>query len=256
LSAIDNPNELAELQRKIRELQTQSGADGTGFGGDSSHSGSAADSTLVGEDGAASGVGSSAYGFHASAVGVDSTAVGNFSNAEGLNSVAVGKSATALESGGVAVGVGAYAQNDSAAAVGAFANALHDNSTAVGAGADTTADDQIMLGTSGHTVVVPGTFSNPSARRLKRDIVPAPSLRDVFPDVCEWEYIAGSGRRHIGPIADDLVGTDAERFLTYDAEGRVAGIATQELQTAQIAELYRELVALRAEVAALKNDRG
>jgi hypothetical protein len=249
--AIDNPgSEMADLMRRVRFLETQSGADGSGFGGgDGSHAGSAADTTQVGDDADASGVGSSAYGFHAEATGTDSTGVGNFTNAEGDNSVAVGKSATALASSGTAVGHGAYASQASATSLGAFANALHVDSTAIGTGADTTAADQIMLGTSGMTVVVPGTFSNPSARHLKRNIIPAPCLRSIFPTQYEWEYIADEKhRRHVGPIADELLGTDAERFLTFDDDGAVAGIDKLGLYGAQIAVLLARIEALEEEL--------
>jgi hypothetical protein len=137
----------------------------------------------------------------------------------------------------------------SATSLGAFANALHDDSTAIGTGADTTATDQIMLGTSGMTVVVPGTFSNPSARRLKRNIVPAPCLRSIFPTQYEWEYIADEKhRRHVGPIADELLGTDAERFLTFDDDGAVAGIDKLGLYGAQIAVLLARIEALEEEL--------
>jgi hypothetical protein len=112
----------------------------------------------------------------------------------------------------------------------------------------TTAADQVMLGTADHTVVVPGTFSNPSARRLKTNIEPAPDLVSVFPVLFEWEYIEGNGRRRIGPMADDLVGTDAERFLVVDDEGEPAGIDTQGMHTAQIAVLLARIEALEEEL--------
>jgi hypothetical protein len=136
----------------------------------------------------------------------------------------------------------------SATSLGAFANALHDDSTAIGTGADTTAADQIMLGTSGMTVVVPGTFSNPSARRLKRNIIPAPVLADVFPELTEWEYIDGDGRRRLGYIADDLVGTDAERFVTFDDDGRPSGIDYLGLLVVQVAQMRAEITALQNEL--------
>jgi hypothetical protein len=123
----------------------------------------------------------------------------------------------------------------------------------VGADAETTAANQIRLGVGGltpDTVSVPGnltvqgTFSNPSARHLKQNIIPAPPLVSVFPEVFEWEYIEGDGRRRIGPIADELLGTDAERFLTFDDDGRVAGIESVALLTAQVAALHARLTAL------------
>jgi hypothetical protein len=245
---LDDPSDPSAETRRLKKRVERLEAGTADAGGDSSHAGSAADTTQVGDDADASGVGASAYGFHATASGVDATGVGNFTNAEGDNSVAVGKSATAVASGGTAVGYGAYAQNVSATSLGAFANALHDDSTAIGAGADTTAADQIMLGTSGMTVVVPGTFSNPSARRLKRNIVPAPFMPDVFPVLYEWEYIEGDGRRRVGPMADDLVGTDAERFLVVDDDGEPAGIDTPGLHTAQIAVLLARIERLEEEL--------
>jgi hypothetical protein len=110
-----------------------------------------------------------------------------------------------------------------------------------------------MLGTADHTVVVPGTFSNPSARRLKQEIKPAPAMRDVFPVLYEWEYIVGDGRRRIGPMADDLVGTDAERFLVVDDEGEPAGIDTVGLHTAQIAVLLARIESLEEELRGRRN---
>jgi hypothetical protein len=118
----------------------------------------------------------------------------------------------------------------------------------------TTAADQVMLGTADHTVVVPGTFSNPSARRLKRNIVPAPCLSSIFPTQYEWEYIADEKRRrHVGPIADELLGTDAERFLTFDDEGSVAGIDKLGLYGAQISVLRQENDDLKARLTVLEN---
>jgi hypothetical protein len=96
--------------------------------------------------------------------------------------------------------------------------------------------------------VVNGTFSNPSARRLKQCIIPAPRLVSVFPEVFEWEYIEGDGRRHIGPMADDLVGTDAERFLVVDDAGEPAGIDKLGLHTAQIAALLARIESLEEEL--------
>jgi hypothetical protein len=245
---LDDPSDPSAETRRLKKRVERLEAGTADAGGDSSHAGSAADTTQVGDDADASGVGASAYGFHAEAAGVDATGVGNFTNAEGDNSVAVGKSATALASSGTAVGHGAYAQNVSATSLGAFANALHDDSTAIGTGADTTAADQIMLGTSGMTVVVPGTFSNPSARRLKRNIIPAPVLADVFPELTEWEYIDGDGRRRLGYIADDLVGTDAERFVTFDDDGRPSGIDYLGLLVVQVAQMRAEITALQNEL--------
>ena len=54
-------------------------------------------------------------------------------------------------------------------------------------------------------------------------------------------------------MADDLLGTEAERFVTFDAKGRVAGIETLGLHGAQIAALHAENTELRAEVDALRD---
>jgi hypothetical protein len=112
----------------------------------------------------------------------------------------------------------------------------------------TSAAWQIMLGSSSHTVVVPGTFSNPSARRLKQNIIPAPTLSDIFPEITEWEYIDGDGRRRLGYIADDLVGTDAERFVTFDDDGRPSGIDYLGLLIVQVAQMRAEITALQNEL--------
>jgi hypothetical protein len=267
LSAIDNPNELAEVQRKIRELQTQSGANGSGFGGDSTHPGSGADSIQLGTEADAAGNYSIAFGAYAVAANYYTIVIGLSASADLADGIAIGRSAHADANGDVALGFSADASGEESTAIGYLsaasayrsvaigraANADHENGVAIGPFAFTAADNEIAVGSEDASVVVRGTFSNPSARRLKRNIVPAPVLRGVFPELYEWEYIRGDGRRRIGPIADELVGTDAERFLTYDAEGRVAGIATQELQTAQIAELLARLERAEARITELDN---
>lgn len=163
----------------------------------------------------------------------------------GDGSVQLGPGASASGMDSSAFGGGAYATDQRSTALGWNSYAGNYFSTAVGYNANTTADYQVMLGTPSDTVVVPGTFSNPSARRLKRDIIPAPSLRDIFPELVEYEYIDGDGRRRVGYIADDLVGTDAERFVTFDNDGEPNGIDYLSLVVAQV-------VALRARVAELE----
>ena len=105
----------------------------------------------------------------------------------------------------------------------------------------------MMLGTNLTTVVVPGPFSNPSARRLKQNIEPV-VLPDVFPELVEYEYKAAPGVRRVGHIADDLVGTDAERYVTRDDDGEVSGIAYVDLHTAQIAALLARIERLEEEL--------
>jgi hypothetical protein len=188
-------------------------------------------------DGIAIGRSSEAAGASAIALGINAAALAQYAVAMGGNSEASGDDSTAL-------GAWSFATDEWAVAIGRFATASHARSVALGPEAATNAADQIMLGNASHTVVVPGTFSNPSARRLKEKIEPAPCLRTIFPTLHEWQYINGDGHRHIAPIADELLGTDAERFLTYDAEGRIAGIETIALHTAQVAALHARLTAL------------
>ncbi|WP_347975652.1 hypothetical protein [Microbacterium sp. ProA8] len=258
--AIDNPgSEMSDLMRRVRFLETQSGADGVGFGGgDSSHAGAGLRSIQLGTSGSATGQDSVALGPFALATDDFATALGPFCEASNQNSFATGIDAVAsgirafaaglnaLASGAqsAAVGRNTIASHDQTTALGDQAVASHSRGTAIGTGAQTTAANQMMLGTASDTVVVPGTFSNPSARHLKRNIIPAPSLRDIFPDLTEWEYIDGDGRRRLGYIADDLVGTDAERFVTFDAEGRPAGIDYLGLLVVQNAQLQARLTVL------------
>jgi autotransporter adhesin len=259
VSKIDHAkrNELGILQRELRQVNTYSGS-----GGDGDHPGTGTRSIQLGDSGDASGQDSVAVGPFALATDDFATALGPFNEATNQNSIALGidsqtSGIRAMAAGlnciasgphSLAVGRNAIASNDDSIAIGDLAESGHIRSVALGAGAETTANDQIMLGTASQTVVVPGTFSNPSARRLKRDIIPAPYLVSVFPALFEWEYIAGDGRRQIGPMADDLVGTDAERFLVVDDEGEPAGIDKLGLHTAQIAVLLARIERLEEEL--------
>jgi hypothetical protein len=237
--AIDNPgSEMADLMRRVRFLETQSGADGAGFGGgtDGSHEGTGGSASLqIGQLASASANLSIALGYGTAATAQGTTVVGASAQAWAVDSTAIGR--------------GALASHDSSTALGRGADAIHNYSTAIGYNATTTAADEIRLGTAANVVSVPGTFSNPSARRLKQNIVPAPCLRSIFPTQYEWEYIADEKhRRHVGPIADELVGTDAERFLTFDDDGAVAGIDKLGLYGAQIAVLLARIEALEEEL--------
>ena len=219
------------MQKAIKRTQPN-----TGGGSDSDHAGAGDESIVLGARG-------EALDSRGISIGAD---VYNDSD----NSVGIGYSALVYgAAGGIAIGRSAQAKADSACGVGDSTRAWHFRGTAIGAGAETTADDQLMLGTSGDTVVVPGTFSNPSARHLKQNITPAPGLSSIFPELVEYEYIDAAGRRRLGYIADDLVGTDAERFVTFDNDGAPNGIDYLGLLVAQVA-------VLRAEITALKNDGG
>ena len=220
---LEDLSDPSRFQRKIKKdvkrAPVRSG------GGDSSHPGSGASSLQLGPSANASGDNSTALGDGAFAGGVESTAVGT-------NSYATGEDSTAL---------------------GSFATTEHDNSVALGKSAGTTAAWQVMLGTSFHTVVVPGTFSNPSARRLKQNITPAPEIDGLFPELHEYEYKANPGTRRIGYIADDMVGTGAERFVHFNDAGDVEGVAYLDMHTAQIAALLARIERLEDE---LRNRNG
>lgn len=243
LDDLSDPNaELNRMQKALKRVPPQ-----TSGGGDSDHASTGIGSVAVGSGAEGSGIDSSAFGKFASASGETSTAVGAGAAAEALRSSAFGVGSYASAQRGSALGGYSIATGYEGTGVGYRANSGHLGSTAVGAFSQTTATRQVMLGTSSDTVVVPGTFSNPSARHLKRNIIPAPDLRDLFPELTEWEYIDGDGRRRLGYIADELVGTGAERFVTFDDAGHPNGIDYLGLLVAQVA-------VLRAEIAALKND--
>jgi hypothetical protein len=209
--------------------------------GDPSHAGSGDYSTQVGPTAQAQGYGSVAIGFGPIAFGGDGVAIGTSAVANHGSTVGLGDRAKAWQPDGMALGSHAYSD--------------YARSSAIGYNAETTAADQIMLGNAGTTVVIPGAFTPPSARRLKRCIKDAPVMRDVFPRLVEFEYKTAKGRKRIGHIADELVGTGAERFVSFDDEGRVAGIETVALHAAQIYALLELVNELRAEVSALKNEQ-
>jgi len=219
VSKIDHAkrNEVAVLQRELRQVNTYSGSD-------SSHPGTGADSIQLGVDGEASEYKAAAFGRNAKALAMGATAIGSSSYAAAEDSIAAGHLAV--------VNVG------------------DDRSSAFGWGAETSAADQVVVGHPTASVEVPGdltvagTFSNPSARHLKQNIVAAPAMVSVFPVLAEYEYIAREGERRIGYIADELVGTDAERFLKFDGDGRPVAIDYLGLLVAQVSALSARVIEL------------
>jgi hypothetical protein len=253
---LDDPSdpsaETRRLKKRVERLEAGT-ADGGGTDGD--HPGSGFLSTQVGDSAVASGSQSLAVGHNAEAAGgFGSVAVGANTLAPGDRATAVGPGAAVHDLEGVALGNRASTWAPWAIAIGGDATANNEQSIAIGADVTCNTDWEILIGSSAHNTRIPGdltvsgTFSNPSARRLKRDIKPAPPLTDVFPEVFEWEYIEGDGRRQIGPMADDLVGTDAERFLVRDDDGEPAGIDKLGLHAAQIAVLLARIEALEEEL--------
>jgi hypothetical protein len=245
----------ADFKAEFRELKflVERLLAGRGDDGDSEHPGSGSYSLQLGPEAEATNFYAIALGLIAMAYGSDGIAIGRVAQALQNGDIGIGYQAKADGIEAMALGYLAEAAAYRAIAIGRSAEAAHANSVAIGPFAFTAADNEIAIGSEDASVIVRGSFSNPSARRLKRKIVAAPCLTGLFPRLYEWQYKRrGDGRRQISPLADELVGTDAERFLTYDAKGRVAGIRTLELHTAQIYAVHAENAELRAEVADLR----
>jgi hypothetical protein len=231
---LDDPSDLNAENRALKKRVERLEA-GTGAGaGDSDHAGAGFESIVLGDG--------------AEATDTRGISFGKGAYNDSQNGICIGYSSLVFgAANGIAIGRSAQAKATAACALGDATRAWHASSVALGVSAQTTATNQIMLGTASETVVVPGTFSNPSARRLKKNITPAPVLHGIFPELVEYEKKAAPGPRHLGYIADDLVGTPAERFVTFDDDGAPNGIDYLSLLVAQVAQL-------RAELAALKNE--
>jgi len=246
--------DLSDPNRLLRKMKKDVKRTPVHESGDGWHRGSGYASTQVGEAANATGTQSAAFGTSATATGAfGPVAFGADAEASGDRSTAVGTGAVASGSSAVAVGIGSFASGTYSMAIGRQADCQYDNSIAFGRNVTCNSTFQIKIGTSGHVVevdgdlTVGGTFSNPSARRLKKDITVAPDLVDIFPDLVEYEYIVKPGRR-LGYIADDLVGTDAERFVTFDNDGQVAGIDYLSLLIVQNARLNARVAELERKV--------
>lgn len=98
----------------------------------------------------------------------------------------------------------------------------------------------------GGFLTVQGAIFNPSSRRLKEDITPAPVLGDIFQPLKEYTRVDGGGSRELGYLAEDLVGTDAERFVKFDADGEPQAINYLSLLVAQVAQLQARVLELEA----------
>jgi hypothetical protein len=150
--------------------------------------------------------------------------------------------------------------------LGAGANVGADNltfATAIGAGAVADSSNTVVLGRSADTVIVPGTFSNPSDARLKTGIA---SLRYGLGEVLRlrpvtWTWKNSSdGRTQLGLIAQDvrpvlpelvLQGTSKDGMLSMNYIGLLPVVirAIQEQQAA--------ITSLRDEIAVLqRQNRG
>jgi hypothetical protein len=226
----DQAQEFARLLRRVKSTETAV----TGGSGDGDHLGAGDESIVLGD---------------ADALELRGIAFGKSAYNDSEYGICIGYSSLVFgAANGIAIGRAAQAKATAACALGDGTRAWHSASVALGVSAQTTAANQIMLGTASETVVVPGTFSNPSARRLKQNITPAPDLPGIFPELVEYEKKAAPGPRHLGYIADDLVGTAAERFVVFDDDGAPAGIDYLSLLVAQVAQLSAELAALKNEM--------
>ncbi len=84
-----------------------------------------------------------------------------------------------------------------------------------------------------------------SSIRYKENVKDAPVLGDIFPTLREYQMKDGDGKKLIGYIAEELVGTPAERFVVYDGE-QVESIDFIGLLLGQVAQLQKRLAALEA----------
>jgi hypothetical protein len=92
-----------------------------------------------------------------------------------------------------------------------------------------------------------GTIFNPSTRRIKDGITAAPEVADAFPTLYEYRRKdEHTGKRELGYIAEELVGTDAERFVHFDKDGRPDGINYLGLLIVQVAQLQARVAELEA----------
>lgn len=86
-----------------------------------------------------------------------------------------------------------------------------------------------------------------SSRRFKKSIRRVPDLGDVFAaPLREFVYKDGDGVRRIGYIAEELVGTDLERFVIRDRDGQVESIDFIPMLMAQVRALHARVQELEA----------
>lgn len=88
---------------------------------------------------------------------------------------------------------------------------------------------------------------NASSERYKENIDDAPDLGNIWPQLREYQMIGGDGDRKIGYIAEELLGTPAERFIVWADLG--AGLVPDSIDfiallMAQNADLHARLAAL------------
>src|SRR3989440_2417327 len=195
------------------------------------------------------------------------SAGGTFTDGGGIANVFVGTGAgqrTNLGGSNTFLGSGAggtQITGNSNTALGAGATPGTSNlsfATAVGAGAVVNSSNTVVLGRSADTVIVPGTFSNPSDARLKTGITNLHyGLSEVMrlrPVTWTWKDRPG-GKTGLGLIAQDVKpvlpelveqGTDKDHMLSMNYIGLLPIVikAIQE-QQANVTGLSNEIAALR-----------
>jgi hypothetical protein len=94
-----------------------------------------------------------------------------------------------------------------------------------------------------------------SARRYKKHVsdVNSADLGDIFPQLVRYQMRSGDGDWKLGYIADDLAGTDGERFIVR-VDGEVESIDFIQMLLAQTAQLHARVVALEAKIDAAENE--
>lgn len=168
-----------------------------------------------------------------------------------------------------------------ALSVGSVGVSGHTSTGTLGVSGDTTVSGHIYvpnstLATSGYTVAYingDGRLTRgASSRRFKKNIQDV-SLTDVnlfATDVKEFEMIDGDGHVTVGYIAEELVGTDMERFVVFeqelneedgtwnlrlDEDGNPVPLSIDfiPLLMAQTRSVYEKQLELEARIAALES---
>lgn len=174
-------------------------------------------STAIGYNAEARGDEAVAIGYGSATNGTDAIAIGTSSSATNTRAIAIGYTAAASANRSIALGgtaSGAYSM-----AIGALGttntSATQNGSVAIGGyydgtnytGAQSTTANYIVLGTSSNTVVVPGTFSNPSDRRLKNIGSEYTDGLDKIREIKPYNYSLKKDKKNtprVGALAQDV----------------------------------------------------
>lgn len=136
--------DLATVHSALRQLKAEIDRLARRPAGDSTHDGTGANSTQIGQSAAATGAASTAVGDGSSAV-FGSTALGVAAAASGSLSTSLGQSSAASGSGALAVGAGSLASGASSQALGTNAHATGTSSVAIGPSATCAVDYRAVI---------------------------------------------------------------------------------------------------------------